>query len=219
MNLHIEYKSNKLNLADDSFRRFDYELNESIIINAITKNENKLIVNRVHVQNLIVEHDSQKNRKKNDESSSTLSSIKKNRQFFSKSKTTNEMNIENDLIRNKKSRSIASHAYANLIVRTRILSTKEFVFAIQTRTFQARFESRSLVIRKQHEKFKKTFRLIVKETKDSVSKEAIEEIAHKDINFVNSSIELRIVLKILQQSCRIFIDWRKNELWTAVCLI
>jgi hypothetical protein len=36
---------------------------------------------------------------------------------------------------------------------------------------------------------------------------------------VNSSIELRIVLKILQQSCRIFIDWRKNELWTAVCLI
>jgi hemolysin activation/secretion protein len=116
------------------------------------------------------------------------------------------MNIENDLIRNKKSRSIASHAYANLIVRTRILSTKEFVFAIQTRTFQARFESRSLVIRKQHEKFKKTFRLIVKETKDSVSKEAIEEIAHKDINFVNSSIELRIVLKILQQSCRIFID-------------
>jgi hypothetical protein len=56
------------------------------------------------------------------------------------------------------------------------------------------------VIRKQHEKFKKTFRLVVKETKNSVSREAIEEIAHKDINFVNSSIEFRIVLKILQQS-------------------
>jgi hypothetical protein len=55
------------------------------------------------------------------------------------------------------------------------------------------------VIRKQHEKFKKTFRLVVKKTKDSVSKKAIEEIVHKDINFVNSSIELRIVLKILQQ--------------------
>jgi hemolysin activation/secretion protein len=126
--------------------------------------------------------------------------MKKNRQFSSESETTNEMNIENDLIRNEKSRSIASHAYVNFIVRTKVLSTKESVSAIQTKASQARFESRSLVIRKQHEKFKKTFRLVVKETEDSVSKETIEEIAHKDINFVNFSIELRIVLKILQQS-------------------
>jgi hypothetical protein len=94
------------------------------------KNENKLIVNRVHVQTFIVEHDSQKNRKKDDESSSILSSMKKNRQSSSKSKTTNEMNIENDFIRNEKSRNIVSHAYVNLIVKTRILSTKEFVSAI-----------------------------------------------------------------------------------------
>jgi hypothetical protein len=125
--------------------------------------------------------------------------MKKNRQFSSKSKTTNEMNIENDFIRNKKTRSIVSHAYVNLIVRTRILSTERFVFAIQTKAFQARFESRSLVIKKQHEKFKKTFRLVVKKTKDFVSRKAIKEIAHKDINFVNSSIEFRIVLKILQK--------------------
>jgi hemolysin activation/secretion protein len=126
--------------------------------------------------------------------------MKKNRQSSSKSKTANEMNIENDLIRNEKSRSIASHAYVNFIVKTKVLSTKEFVFAIQTKTFQARFESRSLVIKKQHEKFKKTFRLVVKKTKNSVLKKAIEEIAHKDINYVNFSIEFRIVLKILQQS-------------------
>jgi N-acetyl-gamma-glutamylphosphate reductase len=125
--------------------------------------------------------------------------MKKNRQFSSKSKTTNEMNIENDFIRNEKSRSIASHAYVNLIVRTKILSTKEFMSAIQTKAFQARFKSRSFVIKKQHEKFKKTFRFVVKETKDFVSKEAIKEIAHKNINFVNFSIEFRIVLKILQQ--------------------
>jgi hypothetical protein len=56
------------------------------------------------------------------------------------------------------------------------------------------------VIRKQHEKLKKTFRLVVKKTKNSVSKETIEKIAHKNINFVNSSIEFRIVLKTLQQS-------------------
>jgi hypothetical protein len=35
LNLHIEYQSSKLNLANDSFRRFDYESNESIIVNAI----------------------------------------------------------------------------------------------------------------------------------------------------------------------------------------
>ncbi len=200
LNLHIEYRSNKLNLADDSFRRLDYESSESIIVNAIAKNDNKLIVNRVHVQTFIVEHDSQKDWKEDDESSSILSLMKKNRQSSSESKTTNEMNIENDFIRNKKTRSTASHAYANFIVRTRILSTEKSVFAIQTKAFQARFESRSFVIRKQHEKFKKTFRFVVKKTKDSVSKEAIKEIAHKNINFVNFSIELRIVLKILQQS-------------------
>jgi predicted oxidoreductase len=126
--------------------------------------------------------------------------MKKNRQFSSKSETTNEMNIENDFIRNEKSRSIVSHAYVNFIVKTRILSTEEFVFAIQTKAFQAKFESRSFVIKKQHEKFKKMFRLVVKKTKDFVLEEAIEEIVHKNINFVNSSIELRIVLKILQQS-------------------
>jgi hypothetical protein len=80
------------------------------------------------------------------------------------------------------------------------LSTEESVFAIQTKAFQAKFESRSLVIKKQHEKFKKTFRFVVKETEDFVSKEAIEEIVHKNINFVNFFIEFRIVLKILQQS-------------------
>jgi hypothetical protein len=73
------------------------------------------------------------------------------------------------------------------------------VSAIQTKAFQARFESRLFVIKKQQKKFKKTFRFVVKKTKDFVSRKAIEEIAHKDINFVNFSIELRIVLKILQQ--------------------
>ncbi len=79
LNFHIEYKSSKLNLADDLFRRFDYELSESIIVNAIAKNENKLIINRVHVQAFIAKHDSQKNREKNNELSSILSSMKKNR--------------------------------------------------------------------------------------------------------------------------------------------
>ncbi len=148
MNLHIEYKSNKLNFADDSFRQFNYETNKLIIVNAIAKNENKLIINRVHVQAFIIKHDSQKNRKENDELSSILSSMKKNRQSSSESKTTNEMNIENNLIRNEKSRSTASYAYANFIIKTRIFSTKESVFAIQTKVFEVKFESKSLVIKK-----------------------------------------------------------------------
>ncbi len=148
MNLHIKYKSNKLNFADDSFRQFNYETNKLIIVNAIAKNENKLIINRVHVQAFIIKHDSQKNRKENDELSSILSSMKKNRQSSSESKTTNEMNIENNLIRNEKSRSTASYAYANFIIKTRIFSTKESVFAIQTKVFEVKFESKSLVIKK-----------------------------------------------------------------------
>jgi hypothetical protein len=109
------------------------------------------------------------------------------------------MNIENDFIRDENFENIVSHAYVNIIVRTRILSTKKLVFAIQTKAFHVRFDSRSLEIKKQHEKFKKTFRLVVEETKNIVSKKAIKKIALKDINFTKSSIELSIVLKILQK--------------------
>jgi hypothetical protein len=126
--------------------------------------------------------------------------MKKNRQFSSNSETANKMNIENDFIRDENFESTVSHAYVNLAVKIRILSTKKFMSAIQTKVFHARFDSRSFEIRKQHEKFKKTFRLVVEETRNIVSKKAIKKIALKDINFTKSSIELRIVLKILQKS-------------------
>ncbi len=155
-------------------------------------------MNRVHVHAFNVERDSLMNR--NDESSSILFSMKKNHQFSSNSETTNRMNIENDFIRDENFESTASHAYVNLAVRTRILSTKELVFAIQTKAFHARFDSRSFKIRKQHEKFKKTFCLVVAKTENTVSKKTIKKIALKDINFTKSSIELRIVLKTLQKS-------------------
>jgi hypothetical protein len=109
------------------------------------------------------------------------------------------MNIENVFIRDENFESTASHAYVNLIVRTKVLSTKELVFAIQTKAFHVRFDSRSFEIRKQHEKFKKTFRLVVEKTENIVSKKTIKKIALKDINFTKSSIELRIILKILQK--------------------
>jgi hypothetical protein len=155
-------------------------------------------MSRVHVHAFNAERDSLMNR--DDESSSTLFSMKKNRQFFSNSETANKMNIENDFIRDENFKSTASYAYANLTVRTRILSTEELVSAIQTKAFHARFDSRSLEIKKQHEKFKKTFRLVVEKTENTVSRKAIKKIALKDINFTKSSIELRIVLKILQKS-------------------
>jgi hypothetical protein len=154
-------------------------------------------MSRVHVHAFNVDRDSLMNR--NDESSSILFSMKKNRQSSSNSETANKMNIENDFIRNENFESTASHAYVNLAVRTKILSTKKLVSAVQTKAFHARFDSKSLEIKKQHEKFKKTFRLVVEETKNTVSKKAIKRIALKNINFTKSSIELRIVLKILQK--------------------
>jgi hypothetical protein len=157
-------------------------------------------MSRVYVQAYNARHDSSENRRKDDELSFVLFSMKKNNQSSSNSETANKMNIENDSVRDENIESTASHAYANLIVRTRILSTKELVFAIQTRTSHVRFEFKSFEIRKQHEKFKKTFRFVVDETENAVSKKTIEKVVSKDINFTKSSIELRIVLKILQES-------------------
>ncbi len=109
------------------------------------------------------------------------------------------MNIENDFVRNENIESIVSHVYVNFIVRTKILSTEKFVFAIQTRIFHVRFEFKSFEIRKQHEKFNKTFRLVVDETENAVSRKTIKKIVSKNINFTKSLIELRIILKILQK--------------------
>jgi hypothetical protein len=109
------------------------------------------------------------------------------------------MNIENDFIRDENFENIVSHTYVNLTVKTKVLSTKKLVFAVQTKTFYVRFDSRSFKIKKQHEKFKKMFHLVIEKTKNIVSKKAIKKIASKNINFTKSSIEFRIVLKILQK--------------------
>jgi hypothetical protein len=130
--------------------------------------------------------------------------MKKNRQFSLNLKTANKMNIENDFIRNENFESTVSHTYVNLVVKTKILSTKELVFAVQTKAFHARFDSRLFEIKKQHEKFKKTFRLVIEKTENIVSKKAIKKIVLKNINFTKSSIELRIVLKILQKFDQFF---------------
>ncbi len=89
--------------------------------------------------------------------------------------------------------------YVNFIVRIKIMMIKKFIFAIQTKTFHIRFEFKLLEIKKKHEKFKKTFHFVVDETENVVSRKTIEKIVSKDINFTKSSIEFRIVLKILQK--------------------
>jgi hypothetical protein len=92
-------------------------------------------MNHVYVQTYNVEHDSFENRKKNDELSFALFSMKKNNQFFSNSETAKKMNIENNSVHDENIESIASHAYVNLIVKTKILSTEKLVSAIQIRAF------------------------------------------------------------------------------------
>jgi hypothetical protein len=74
------------------------------------------------------------------------------------------------------------------------------MFVTKTKTFHVRFEFKSFEIKKQHEKFKKTFRFVVKKTKNIVLRKRIKKIVLKNINFTKSSIEFRIVLKILQES-------------------
>ncbi len=100
------------------------------------------------------------------------------------------MNIENNCIRDENFESIISHAYANFIVRKIILSTKKLMFAVQIKVFHVQFKFRLLKIRKQREKFKKTFRLVDDERENTLS---------KSINFTKLSIEFLIILKILQQ--------------------
>jgi hypothetical protein len=148
--------------------------------------------------------------KKNDKLLFVLFLMKKNNQSFSNSKTMNKMNIENDFVRDENIKNVVSHVYVNLIVKTKILFTKKLVFAIQTKTFHVRFEFKSFEIKKQHEKFKKTFRLVIDETKNVVSRKTIKKIVSKNINFTKLLIELRIVLKILQKSDQ-FIQ-KKNDL-------
>jgi hypothetical protein len=103
-------------------------------------------MNRVHVHAFNVKQNLLMNR--NDESSSILFSMKKNRQFSSDSKIANKMNIENDFIDNENFEIIASYTYVNLIIKTKIFSTKKFVFIIQTKAFHAKFDSRLFKIKK-----------------------------------------------------------------------
>jgi hypothetical protein len=130
----------------------------------------------LHVNQLILRNDEFSNQLRNDnresdEQSAISRSVKKISQASLLSKTFNE--LRNDLINTQNSRSIASRAHVELIVRTRALlssSTEAFVFAINN-AFQERLEDRSSEIRKHHESQKRTFRLVKK--KIDVSRQEI----------------------------------------------
>jgi hypothetical protein len=124
--------------------------------------------------------------------------VKKISQVFLLSKIFNE--LRNDLINTQNSRSIASSAHVELTVRTRALSSlsiEALVFAVNN-AFQERFEDRSSEIRKHHESQKRAFRLVKK--KIDVSRQEIVVVISQDIDIVDSSVKLRIILKILQES-------------------
>jgi hypothetical protein len=144
LNLHIKYKSSKQNFTNDSSRQFDYEINELIIVNAITNDVNKLIIDHVYVQTYYVKKNSSANWEKNDELSSILFLKKKNCQFSLNSKTTNKINIENDVVCIENFKNITLYTYLNFIIKTKILLTKKLVFTIQTKVFHVWFEFRSL---------------------------------------------------------------------------
>jgi transposase InsO family protein len=198
LDLHIEYRPGKQNPADGPSRRPDYESNEPITVGAVADNVNKLIVGRVHVHAFNAGRGPLMDR--DGESPSALSPMEEDRQSPSGSEAADRMDTGNGPIRDENFGSTASHAYANLAVRTRALPARGLVSAVQTRASHARSGSRPPETREQHEKSKKTFRLVAEETENTVSKEAIKEIALKDTNFTEPPIELRTVLKILQES-------------------
>jgi hypothetical protein len=63
---------------------------------------------------------------------------------------------------------------------------------------QERLEDQSFEIRKHHESQKKAFRLVKKE--NDVSRQEIIIVVSQDIDIADSSVKLRIILKILQES-------------------
>jgi hypothetical protein len=157
----------------------------------------------LHVNQLILRNDEFSNQLRNDNRESNEQSaisrfVKKISQVSLLSKTFNE--LRNDLINTQISRSIASRAHVELTVRTRALSsssTKTLVFAVNNAS-QERLEDRSSEIRKHHESQKRAFRLVKKE--NDVSRQEIVVVISQDIDITDSSVKLRIILKILQES-------------------
>jgi hypothetical protein len=157
----------------------------------------------LHVNQLILKNDEFSNQLRNDnresdEQSAISRSVKKISQVFLLSKIFDE--LRNDLINTQNSRSIASRAHVELIVKTRALSslnTEVFVSAINNAS-QERLEDRSSEIRKHHESQKRAFRLVKK--KIDVSRQEIIVVVSQNIDIVDSSMKFRIILKILQES-------------------
>jgi hypothetical protein len=197
LDLLIKYRLDRSNFVDDLFRRSNYMIEKTL-----------------HVNQLILRNDEFSNQLKNnnrrlDEQSAISRFVKKISQVSLFSKTFDE--LRNDFINTQNSKSIASRAHVELIMRTRTLSsssTEALVFAVNN-AFQERLENRSFEIWKHHESQKRAFRLVKK--KIDVSKQEIIIVVSQDIDIVDSFVKLRIILKILQES-----DQLAQEKWSHV---
>ncbi len=192
LNLCIEYKSNRSNFIDESFRRFNYEnLDENKISNL-----NKLVLKNDESSTQIRDE----LRRSDDQSAISIIS-RKTSQITSNSKTIKRKNIENDSSDNQNNKSNVQRVnMMTLIVRTKASSSsnKRLVFTINDDVSQEQIAFVSFTTRKHHEISKKTFRLVKKNK--LLSREAICAVVLRNIDIVVSLMKFRTILEILQES-------------------
>jgi hypothetical protein len=196
LDLRIEYRSEKNNLADDSSRKRDYE---DAIAKEDKNNENLNLKKWVLIESKdTFKSKNEKSKKKNFTSSTS------NRHVFLSSadsiasetfETVDEMSRSNCFANNDSANcaefSVAKNAQ-NFLKKEKIVATVE-------RTLKRKKSFKSLS--RDIDKFSSTLRLEnVADSEDLASRKWIKNVSSKKTTFNASFLELRIVLFILQQS-------------------
>jgi hypothetical protein len=194
LDLSIEYRPGRSNPADGPSRRPDYMDEEAL-----------------HVNQLILRNDGSSNQLRDgNRGSGGQPAVPGPVEEVSQAPLLSETfdGLRNDPINTQNSGSIAPRAHVGLTVRTRALpssSTGAPVSAANNAS-QERPGGRPPGVRKHHEGQKRAFRLVKKE--NDVSRQEIVAVVSQDIDIADPPVELRTILKILQES-----DQLAQEKW------
>lgn len=119
---------------------------------------------------------------------------KKNNQFLSNFETINEKNhaFQNDFVNIQISGNIIFSAQNNS-------TNKSLMIAVKTKIQNKLIKVEIFMNRRLFEILKKSFHLVKKRTVNKIPHKAIQEIVLKDVNYANVSMNIRTVLRILQE--------------------
>jgi hypothetical protein len=196
LDLRIKYRSEKNNLADDSFRKRDYE---DEIAKKDKNNENLNLRKWVLIESKNTLKSKNEKRKKKYFFSST-----RNRHVFSSNadsiasktfETVDEMSRSNCFANNDS----ANCAKSSVVKNAQNFLKKKKIVAIVERTLKRKKSFKSLS--RDIDKISSRFRLEnVADSEDLAFREWIKNVSSKKATFSASFLKLRIVLFILQQS-------------------